>query len=135
MDWCPYCGRWVESVKGNWDLALGTLVGGLPSLIAGGAYHVFKGSRCPICNNVIKGSVSRAPNPPNLMPHMAPVDFPARPPPMFYPPPPGRVSNFVPHQPCPHCHGDLVWEPYLGQWYCPYCRILPFQTPTTILRP
>jgi hypothetical protein len=136
LDWCPYCQRWVEPVKGNWDLALGTLVGGLPGLIAGGAYHVFKGSRCPICNNVIKGSGTRQPNPPNMIPRMIPaVASPSGSPQTFYAPPPGRFSHLAPHQWCPYCHSDLVWEPHIGQWYCLYCRILPFQRPTPILRP
>lgn len=132
MEWCPYCQRWVEPVKGNWDLALGTLVGGLPGLIAGGAYHVIKGARCPICNNLIKGTRTRPPIPPPVMPRMAPVY------PRDYAQAPSAASMPFPHpgpsQSCPYCQSSLVWEPHIGQWYCPYCRILPFQTPPVITR-
>jgi len=126
MEWCPYCRQWVEPVKGNWDLALGTLVGGLPGLIAGGAYHVFKGSRCPICNNPIERTRIQQPSPPimNLPRKPAavyPPEYPPTPPSEFFRP-------FVgPRQPCPHCRNDLFWEPHIGQWYCPHCRVLPFQ--------
>ena len=58
MDFCPYCQRWVEPVKGTNDL-LGGLFFGLPGVIVGGAHYALKGSRCPICNSVIKRAGAR----------------------------------------------------------------------------
>ncbi len=55
MEYCPYCQRWVEPKKGTSDLVLGGAVDGLRGLAVGAAHYFYKGSRCPICNNIIKG--------------------------------------------------------------------------------
>lgn len=64
LEYCPFCQKWVEPVKGHTDLvagAAGSLMVGWRSLAAGVGHYLLKGSRCPICNNVIKGHGSRFP--------------------------------------------------------------------------
>lgn len=68
MEYCPYCQRWVEPKKGTSDVVVGGLVGGLRGALVGAAHYFYKGARCPICNNVIKGRGAR-----NYIPPMTQV--------------------------------------------------------------
>lgn len=114
MEFCPYCQRWVEPTKSNTDILVGLAFGGWLGALIGVTHYLLKGSRCPICNNVIKGS--------GALKHIPyqPIHF-VKP----------AINKSVQPFPyplttlklCPRCKQPLVWLPSFKHWYCPYCQL------------
>jgi hypothetical protein len=143
MEYCPYCQRWVEPTKGNTDILAGAALGGWFGGVVGTGHYLLKGSRCPICNNLIRSRgpahmfpqqarvYSQYPQPvyqqypQPLLPYVATSQFPVMPQ-IQYP----RVTRAIPVPPspcCSYCGQTLAYEPNLRQWYCQYCQ-RPVQT-------
>lgn len=127
MEYCPYCQRWVEPKKDYNDLIAGGVIFGAAGALVGGAHHLLKGSRCPICNNIIQGR-GAATVPPQALSQPPHQQYP--PPPLpyqmanaqrSYPPAPQPLTPGTSHN-CPRCGQPLVWTPQLQRWYCYYCK-------------
>lgn len=145
MEYCPYCQRWVEPTKGSTDILAGAALGGWLGGVVGTGHYLLKGSRCPICNNVITGrgapgyvprqaqaypqpmypqypqpTYQQYPQPTSRYPQPAP-QYPATVPQGPYP----QVTRAIPAPPsprCPYCKQPLAYAPNIQQWYCQYCQ-------------
>jgi hypothetical protein len=138
LEYCPHCQRWVEPTKGNTDILAGAALGGWLGGVAGAGHYLLKGSRCPICNNVIvsHGAQSRFAPQTQAYPQQAYQQYYQPTYPWYYQQMPQysnpaprsaypRVTSAVPVPPsahCGYCRQPLVYVPHLQRWYCEYCR-------------
>ncbi len=138
LEYCHHCQRWVEPTKGNTDILAGAALGGWLGGVVGTGHYLLKGSRCPICNNMIAGPIAQGrftaqtqvypqqayqqyyqPAYPQYYQQMLPYSNPAAR--NAYP----RVTQAVPIPPsahCGYCRQPLVFVPHLQRWYCEYCQ-------------
>jgi len=136
LEYCPYCQRWVEPTKGSTDILAGAALGGWLGGVIGTGHYLLKGSRCPICNNIItgRGTLGHVPPQAQTYPQQGPMypqptyqqypqpapQYPGPPPQNTYP----QVTQSIPAPAprCPYCRQPLAFVSRLQQWYCHYCQ-------------